>query len=246
MRGPRAAAAGLLLLVAGGCLPAYVVPDSLDRQVDRSVSFSQLKGDAARYTGASVVLGGEVLNARIFPEGTEIEVLQLPLDASDRPVGDYGYSEGRFLVIDPERRDPIVLRRRLITVVGEVLGTKVQQIDEAEYAYPYLSSRFIRVWRGPSDYPADAVYPYSYPYPYTYPYAYPYSYPYGFYYYPYYYDPFFWSGSFYYYDYHDHYGRPRGGPAQRRFEPPAPRGGTPPSDSGGGGVGGGGGGRRFK
>jgi len=241
MHGLRAAAVAVLLLPAAACVPHYVVPEPLDRQVDRGISFSQLRQDPERYKGASVVLGGEVLNAKNLPEGTEIEVLQLPLDASDRPVGDYEYSEGRFLILDPERRDPVVLRNRLLTVVGEVVGTKAQPVDQAEYVFPYLSSRFIRVWRGPGDYPAGGAYPYYYP---SYPGYYPYAYPYGPY-YPYsYWDPWFWSGSFYYYDYHGSSGH---GHSERRFNPPSGGGSPAPPPSGyGGGGGGGGGGRRFK
>lgn len=243
-RGLRAIVAGGLLLSAAGCFPGYVVPEPIYGQVNRGVSFAQLKLDAERYRGTNVLLGGEVLDAKILPEGTQIEVLQLPLDAFDRPSGAYDSSEGRFLLVDPERRDPVVLQRRLITVVGEVLGARVLKVDEAEYQYPYLSVRFLHVWRGAGDYPRGSTYPYAYPdaYPYSYPYPYPYYYPYAPY-YNWYWDPFYWSGSFYYYDYSgpSHHGR-----AERRFEAPA-GGGRPsspgPSPNQGGG---GGGGRRFK
>jgi len=227
MRRVLAAATGALLLAAAGCIAPYAVPEPLYRQVDHGVSFSQLRQDAGRHKGASVMLGGAVLNAKILPEGTEIEVLQLPLDASDRPTGAYEHSGGRFLVIDPERRDPVVLQRRLITVVGEVVGTKVGKVDEVDYNYPYLSSRFIHVWRAASDSPGGAAYPYYYP-----AYA-PYYYPYGPY-YPYYFyaDPFSWSASFYYHDYHGHSGGPAPHrPSERRFEPPAGGGFPPPTPS---------------
>ena len=254
MRRLRRAAAGILLVSAAGCVTPYAVPEPLYRQVEHGVSLSQLRQGAEQYQGASVMLGGAVLGAKILPEGTEIEVLQLPLDDSDRPTGASELSEGRFLVIDPERRDPAVLQNRLITVVGEVAGTKVRKLDEVEYSYPLLSARFIHIWRGAGGYsPGGAGYQYYYPN--YYPYAYPYSYPYGPY-YPYYYDPFYWSGSFYY---HGYYGSSGGsgshGSPQRRFEAPAGGGSPPPSQGpsspgyGGGGNGGGnggGGGRRFK
>jgi starvation-inducible outer membrane lipoprotein len=218
----------------GGCIPQYIVPEPLDRQIDRKVSFSQLQQDAERHKGSSVVLGGAVLSARILPEGTQIEVLQLTLDAYDRPTGALESSEGRFLLIDPGRRDPAVLHNSRITVVGEVVGTKVQTVDEFEYAFPYLSARFIHVWRSAPDYSYDA------PYQYYYPYSYPYSYPYPYSYYPYLsLDPYpFWYGPSWYYS-PPIVSTPV--PERRRFDPPAgnypslspPR---PPAPSPGGGL----------
>jgi outer membrane lipoprotein len=242
-------ATALLLFSAAGCVTPYAVPEPLYRQVAHEVSLSQLRQGADQYKGTSVMFGGAVLGAKIIAEGTEIEVLQLPLDDGDRPSGPSELSEGRFLVIDPERRDPAVLQNRLITVVGEVFGTKVQKLDEVDYSYPLLSARFIHVWRGPGRYAPEAAYPYYYP-----SYSPYYYYPYGPY-YPYYYtDPFFWSGSFhyYYYDY-DGYGGSSHRHSERRFEGPTgggaplPSGSAPaPSPPGYGGGGGGGGGRHFK
>jgi len=209
----------------GGCIPPYVVPEPLGRQVDRTVSFSQLKQEADRHKGASVALGGAVLSARLLQEGTQIEVLQLPLDAADRPASPFEYSEGRFLLIDPARRDPAVLLNRRITVVGEVIGTKVQTVDDVEYVFPYLSVRFIHVWGFSPDYTPNANYPY-----YT-PYYYPYSYPF--------YPSLHLDLSPVWYD-APHHAPPPSAP-MRRFEspaggnpsPPPPR---PPSPGPGGGM----------
>ena len=213
----RVAVFGALLLSVVGCVPPYVIPEPLDRQVDRQLSLTRLRQDPELYKGATVVLGGVVLGAKIVQEGTEIEVLQLPLDGADRPTGAYEYSEGRFLLLDPERRDPAVLQHRLVTAVGEVLGAKILKVDEFEYPVPFLSARFVQVWQGAGSYPGDTGYPYSYPY--SYPYAYPYYYPYAPY-YPYFYvNPFFWGPTF-------HYPGPPAGPAVRRFAPPM--GGGPP------------------
>jgi outer membrane lipoprotein len=236
MHGRRFAAALAITVAAwsgGGCIPQYVVPEPLESQINRTVGFAELKQDAERHKGASVVLGGAVLNARILQEGTQIEVLQLPLDAADRPDAPFEASEGRFLLIDPGRRDPAVLRDRRITVVGEVVGTKVQTVDEFEYAFPYLSVRFIHVWGSVSE---DT---YGLPYPYPYPDYSPYYYSYPFSYYP-----FlslglypFWYGSSWYYPYHD---LSIPAPSRRRFEAPplghvpsAPQQPPPPSTNGG-------------
>lgn len=167
-------------LLIGGCMTYYAIPESVDKQVDRSITFADLKRDPEAHKGKVVALGGVVLRAKNLKDGTQIEVLQLPLDRSDRPDYPLEASQGRFLISDPEHHDPAVLKDRRITVVGEVVGKKVDTIDEFEYAFPYLSARLIHIWseRRGYDYPPY----YSYPYPYYYyPDPYFHRYPYWYY-----------------------------------------------------------------
>lgn len=53
----------------------------------------------AAHTEKMVVLGGEVLSAKRLPEGTLIEVLQLPTERL-QPVLTAHQSEGRFLAFN--------------------------------------------------------------------------------------------------------------------------------------------------
>ena len=177
-------------LLIGGCASYYVIPEPLDEQLDRTLRFSELRLDPEKHKGKTIPLGGVVLRAKNLKEGTLIEVLQLPLSRSDQPVGIVEASEGRFLVLDPDHRDTAVLKNRRITVVGEVIGKKVQLIDECEYPYPYLSAKFINIW------PETRGYAYSraYDYPGFYRYGYPGPY------YPYY------GGAFLHYGHSRHYG----------------------------------------
>src|SRR5438093_9715126 len=91
-----------LLITALGCASRGVVPASLQNQVDRKLSFTDLKASPESYRGRTVVLGGEVLSAKRLKSGTRIEVLQLPLNGSQEPMGDRTASEGRFLAIQPD------------------------------------------------------------------------------------------------------------------------------------------------
>lgn len=193
-------------LLIGGCMNYYVIPEPLDKQVDRTVTFTDLKRDPEAYKGKTLLLGGVVLRARNLKNGTEIEVLQLPLDRSDQPVYPLETSQGRFLILDPEHHDPAVLKDRKITLAGEVIGKKIETIDEFEYRFPYLSARFIYIW---PERPGYAYYPPYYPYPYYY-YPDPYWYP------PFGYNrpPFIISPSF--------------PPPQRRFEAPSGKESSPP------------------
>jgi outer membrane lipoprotein len=145
------------LLLLHGCGPK-VIPEELEGQVDRTVSFLQLKQSPESYKGRLVVLGGEVLSIKRTTDQTRIEVLQLPLDSSLRPVEERTTSQGRFLAIKREFLDPaIVPVGTPVTIIGEVIGTTTLPLDEIQYVYPTLEVRHLRVW--------EKTLPRSYSYP---------------------------------------------------------------------------------
>ena len=76
-----------LLAVAAGCATS-VIPESLEPQVDKTVTFSQVLEAPDSYRGKVVVWAGEVLKAKAMKGGTQLEVLQLPLDDEQGPVTD--------------------------------------------------------------------------------------------------------------------------------------------------------------
>jgi outer membrane lipoprotein len=158
----------------GGCMNYYAIPESYEKQVDRSVTFADLKRDPEAHKGKVVALGGVVLRAKNLKEGTQIEVLQLPLNRYDQPDFPLEASQGRFMVMDPEHHDPAVLKDRRITVVGEVIGKTVEPVDEFEYTFSRLKAQFIHIWPANTEYGYPAYYPYPY---YYYPDPFLYGYP---------------------------------------------------------------------
>ena len=52
-----------MLAVTAGCASTSVIPESLEQQVDKSVTFSQVLESPDSYRGKVVLLGGEVLRA---------------------------------------------------------------------------------------------------------------------------------------------------------------------------------------
>ncbi len=137
--------AGLLLFVAS-CGPK-VIPKELEGQVDRNVSFLQLKESPPAYKSRLVVLGGEVLSAKRGTDSTRIEVLQIPLNSSYEPVQDRTTSLGRFLALQEQFLDPATVPvGSLVTVVGEVIGATTMPIDDIQYTYPTLKIRHLHVW----------------------------------------------------------------------------------------------------
>jgi len=151
------AALALSLFLIEGCGPA-VIPKELEPQVDRNVSFLQVKAPTESYKGRLVVFGGEVLSAKRANENTRIEILQIPLDSSLEPVADRTTSQGRFLAVQKEFLDPATVPvGTRVTVIGEVMGTTTLPLDEIQYTYPTLAVRHLKVWE------KKPVRDYSYP-----------------------------------------------------------------------------------
>jgi outer membrane lipoprotein len=166
----RGGALLLLAVVAAGC--ASVVPSELAPVVNRSISGADLVRDPERYRGATVVVGGEILHVQNNPADTELEVLERPLTFEEPMLNEP--SAGRFLVRAGGFLDPAVHEvGRRVTVVGTVAGAVVRKIGAADYRYPVLDNRRLKLW------PFDAPWRgYGYP--------------------PYWHDP-FW-GPFWFYD----------------------------------------------
>ncbi len=138
-------------LVAAACAPPF--PKEMLRDVDRGISFKELKEDPERFMGSIVLLGGVVIETRNSKEGTYVEILQRRLDSQARPV-ESDETEGRFIVFTKEFLDAAIYHRgRRITVIGEVAGQRMQLLGEVQYRYPYIIAKAVHLWepyRGPS------------------------------------------------------------------------------------------------
>jgi outer membrane lipoprotein len=145
MRILQAVMIGMATLVAGCATP--VVPESLAPQIDKAVTFNQIVESPDSYRGKVVVLGGEILKAKALRGGTQLEILQLPLDSDQEPVTDRMESKGRFLALQKEFLDPATIAEGTrVTVVGEVTGSTVDKMDEADYRFPTLDVKHLHRW----------------------------------------------------------------------------------------------------
>lgn len=133
----------------GGCASSPVaVPEPLKKQVDPTLTFSQLRQDPKAFEGKMIVLGGEVLSAKRLTEGTRLEVLQLPLDDDERPVVTRTDSQGRFFAIEKDFLDPAMFPSNTqVTIVGEVVGTIDAKLDEMNYQYPTVMIKHLHAWK---------------------------------------------------------------------------------------------------
>ena len=137
----------VLVLLLAGCASNSIIPEPLDHQVDRGVTFEQIRDSPDSYRGKTVVLAGEVLKAKAAQGGTQLEVLQLPLNKEDGPVTDRMESKGRFLAWQREFLDPATMTDGTrVTIVGEVTGATVSKMDEADYRYPTVDVKHLHLW----------------------------------------------------------------------------------------------------
>jgi len=170
-----------VFLVLSGCIGSELVPEGMEPQIARDVSFESLKAEPDKFKGRLVVLGGKVLGAKRLKDGTQIEVLQLPLDKADAPILMLPRSQGRFLAYQEAFLDPATIPEgTAVSMVAEVTGTRTLPLDEVDYTYPTLKVRTLKVW-------AEDHYTLYWPGPY---YLYFYRYPYHPF-YPYWWDPWY-------------------------------------------------------
>ena len=157
-----------VLLVLPGCITSELVTKEMESQVARDIPFEALKAEPGKFTGRVVVLGGKVLAAKRLKEGTQVEVLQLPLDGADAPIMHLPQSKGRFLAYQEAFLDPATIPEgTAVSMIAEVTGHKTQPLDEVDYSYPTLKIRTLKVWPEQRYLPwPGPYYPYMYRYPY--------------------------------------------------------------------------------
>ena len=112
------------------------------------------------------MLGGDMVSTRNLTEGMLLEVLQTPLDATDRPL-DMDRAEGRFMALCEGYLELAVYSKgRQVTLAGRALDTHIDTIGDyvrlslpclpgglplATHArYPYVVSLWLLVALGPS------------------------------------------------------------------------------------------------
>jgi outer membrane lipoprotein len=147
-----------------GCAP--VISSNLRTEADPYLTFSLVQKAPSQFKGKIVIWSGSIIKTTNTPQGTLIEVLQHAADSRGKPV-DTDHSEGRFMALDPKFLDPAIYAAgRLITVAGEIEGSRTQRMGEIDYLYPYLGVKELYLWPKEQDY---YHYPYYDPYYYDRP-----------------------------------------------------------------------------
>jgi outer membrane lipoprotein len=126
----------VVLLFSFGC--THVISQNVRSRVDTGVSLHSVFKDPDAYRGRVIIVGGTIVDAVNRNDGTYIEVIEKPLNY--RGVPEYSDSSyGRFIILHPGFLDTELFSRgKYITVAGEVIGSRVQKLDEMDYSYLFL------------------------------------------------------------------------------------------------------------
>lgn len=134
---------GMQLL--NGC--AHVMSEENLKLVDTTITYGDLSRNPDVFVGKTVLVGGIIAGVRSSGDVAMLEVSQLELFNNEVPDED-SKSGGRFLAISTELIDPVIYRPgKLVTIIGEVKGRKVQKIDGVDYPYPLISAKELRLFR---------------------------------------------------------------------------------------------------
>jgi len=136
---------GLLWLLAG----CSVISPRVRGAALPEIHLATLSGEVERFTGATVVLGGYLLDTQNQPDVTLITVLQSPLRFGDEP-GVRDASQGRFVVRVAGFLDPAVYARdRKVTVAGRVAGTMTVPVEGTDRPLLLIDSEELHLWPVP-------------------------------------------------------------------------------------------------
>ncbi|ADK84867.1 outer membrane lipoprotein Slp [Desulfarculus baarsii DSM 2075] len=145
---PRIFTTTLLLLAALGlsaCGPTFL-PQQIQAELSPDLSLDQVLAQPDAFKGKTVLWGGRVIKTINKPQGTVVEVVQLPLDQNGQPQ-DVDKSHGRFIVSLPQFLDPAIYAAgREVSVAGQVVGVEELPLGEIKYTYALLRGKVVHLW----------------------------------------------------------------------------------------------------
>jgi outer membrane lipoprotein len=148
----------LLSLTLLSC--AHVISKEYTEVAEKSIPFNELLKNPNVYLNKLFIFGGIIAETKMTGTGSEIEVVQTPLDRMGS-ITDRDVSEGRFIILTTKYLDPLIYRSgRDITFAGIATGSRKQLLGGVEYVYPVFEAKEIYLWREDNYY----LYPYEYPY----------------------------------------------------------------------------------
>ncbi|HMK55224.1 MAG TPA: Slp family lipoprotein [Dissulfurispiraceae bacterium] len=154
----------LTLIIALGLIAACapVFREDIMKNATLNPSLSELNAAPLLFEGKLYVLGGKIVSTRVTKEGSLIEAIYAPVDSRGY-LKDYVRSV-RFMALYPKDRgilDPLIFRKnRDMSIAGVYKGTRIEKLDEMEYAYAYFEIVDFRLWEESRYYPAYYPYPY--------------------------------------------------------------------------------------
>ncbi|MFQ5354085.1 MAG: Slp family lipoprotein [Thermodesulfobacteriota bacterium] len=135
----------IIILFLLGC--SHVISRSTLKSVDKETDFLDIKYTPYANIGSVAVLGGRIVSINNQSDMTLIEVFQLPLSPTLKPLQDTEKSQGRFLILRYGFLDPSIYMNKLVTVAGPVSEPVTRPLDKKPYRYPVIESREFYIWK---------------------------------------------------------------------------------------------------
>lgn len=133
----------LSLVVVSGCVS--VNPWGMTGPMEK-IRLDEVVSNPDAHKGKEVLWGGKIIKTVNKKKGTQIEILQFPLDGNDKPK-DVDTSEGRFFFWSQDYLDVAIYRPgRKVTVAGRIQGVENALLGEMEYTYPLLKATHVHLW----------------------------------------------------------------------------------------------------
>jgi outer membrane lipoprotein len=160
---------GLMTGLLAGCATSPI-SQTYRQEAKENLEFRIVQQDPAKFTGVTVIWGGRIIEANNTPQGSELVILEMPLDEDQAPVNPSA-SEGRFIARTSGFLDPEIFKSgKYVTVAGEIAGAEAIPLGKTNYTYPILQIKQYYLWD------TSNAYPYSYYNPYYDGYYGPYGY----------------------------------------------------------------------
>ena len=141
-----------------GC--AHVVSRDVLEEVNRDITFTELRKDPGAYAGKVVLLGGVIVKTLNREDGTLLEIYQTEIESGGMPIHP-DVSVGRFLALYEGFLDSEIYRGgRKVTIAGTVRGKLIKKLGNMDYHYPYLIIKEMHLWAEEKWYRCE---PYPYP-----------------------------------------------------------------------------------
>lgn len=146
MRFQRRPPADKLLILLALCLSGCAVPVFDPEGADTALTPAAAARDAAALEGRRVIWGGEIVESRNLARVTELVVLAMPLQRSQRPDPG-GEPLGRFIAMYPGYLETVKFAPgRHVTVKGTLTGAETRPVGDADYEYPVMDAAAVHLW----------------------------------------------------------------------------------------------------
>jgi len=122
------------------------VEEETKEEIVQEDTLSQIRRSPASYMGAHVALGGEIIQTQYITDGTEICILEVPMEYWDMPDWEK-HSSGRFIAESQDLLDPTIFKTGTkVTLSGEVTRIERRPLGKIEYLYPVIKISELHLW----------------------------------------------------------------------------------------------------